>query len=56
MSAVAVAVIVGFVCCVLAIRALATANEREARSWENDLATSRLRVTGGMPSRAMMDE
>ncbi|MFQ6328094.1 hypothetical protein ACLMAL_18400 [Nocardia sp. CWNU-33] len=56
MSAVTVAVIVGFVCCALAIRALGTANGREARSWETDLATGRIRVTGGTPSRAMMDE
>jgi hypothetical protein len=57
MSAVTVAVIVGFVCCALAIRALAMmGNGRERDSWETDLATDRVRVTGGTPTRAMMDE
>jgi preprotein translocase subunit SecG len=57
MSAVTVAVIVGFVLCALAIRALSTMeNGREPRPWESDFAADRVRVIGDTPSRAMMDE
>ncbi|MFD0364532.1 hypothetical protein ACFQZZ_24085 [Nocardia sp. GCM10030253] len=57
MSAVTVAVIVGFVCCALAIRAVSTmAAEREPGAWETDLAADRIRVAGGTPTRAMMEE
>ena len=57
MSAVTVAVIIGFVVGALAIRALSTReNGWESRSRESDRAPYRGRVTGDRPSRAMMDE
>lgn len=52
MSAVTVAVIVGFVCCALIIRALATLE----RGPDLDVATERIRIFGNTPYRAMMDE
>ncbi|MFX0576825.1 hypothetical protein [Nocardia nepalensis] len=57
MSAVTVAVIVVFVCCALAIRALSTMESgRAARAWHSDAATDRMRMSGDTPWRAMMDE
>ncbi|MET8873940.1 hypothetical protein [Nocardia sp. NPDC004604] len=57
MSAVAVAVIIGFVLCALAIRALSTVVEgREARAWQSAAVTDPVRISGDTPWRAMMDE
>ncbi|MEV4129645.1 hypothetical protein [Nocardia sp. NPDC049707] len=52
MSAVTVAVIIGFVCCALIIRALAMLEQGR----DSDIATERVRVFGDTPNRAMMDE
>jgi hypothetical protein len=54
MSVVTVAVIVGFVCCVLLIRALENGQQR--RSWETNAAPERVRVSDDRSWRAMMDE
>ncbi|WP_433201943.1 hypothetical protein ACQP1G_11285 [Nocardia sp. CA-107356] len=57
MSTVTVAVIVGFVLCALLIRALSMMESgRAVRSWETDAAARQVRVTTGMPRRAMMDK
>ncbi|MFI6773905.1 hypothetical protein [Nocardia sp. NPDC050412] len=50
MSAVTVAVIIGFICCALIIRALAMMGR------DSDTATERVRIFGDTPYRAMMDE
>lgn len=56
MSAVAVAVIIGFVLCALAIRALSTVVEaRDARAWQ-PVATDQVRIAGDTPWRAMIKE
>jgi len=58
MSAVAVALIVGFIVSALVIRALSIVieNGRGPRSWHADVATNRIRMSGDTPWRAMMDE
>jgi hypothetical protein len=53
MSVIAVAVVVGFICCALVIRALAATGERAALRWES---TERARIAGDMRWRAMMEE
>jgi hypothetical protein len=50
MSAVTVAVIIGFTCCALIIRALAMMGR------DSDITTERVRIFGDTPYRAMMDE
>ncbi|WP_433732944.1 hypothetical protein ACQP0C_11635 [Nocardia sp. CA-129566] len=56
MSAVAVAVIIGFVLCALAIRALSTVVQaRDARAWQS-VATDPVRIAGDTPWRAMIKE
>ncbi|WP_157124384.1 hypothetical protein [Nocardia pseudovaccinii] len=50
MSAVTVAVLIGFVCCALIIRALSVMEQ------DSDSATERVRIFGDTPYRAMMDE
>ncbi len=52
MSAVTVAVIIGFVCCALIIRALSMLEQRR----DSELTTERVRMFGNTPYRAMMDE
>lgn len=52
MSAVTVAVLIGFVCCALIIRALSIMGQRQ----DSDIATERVRIFGDTPYRAMMDE
>ncbi|MEU0500446.1 hypothetical protein [Nocardia sp. NPDC005998] len=57
MSAVAVAVIIGFVLCALAIRALSMVLEgRDARAWQSAAATDPVRISGDTPWRAMIKE
>ncbi|MGY4100494.1 hypothetical protein ACW2Q0_13210 [Nocardia sp. R16R-3T] len=52
MSAVTVAVLIGFVCCALVIRALALL----AQGQDSGVVTERVRMFGDTPYRAMMDE
>ncbi|MEV5836044.1 hypothetical protein [Nocardia sp. NPDC052112] len=52
MSAVTVAVLIGFVCCALIIRALSMSEHGR----DSEVATEPVRLFGDTPYRAMMDE
>ncbi|WP_228002868.1 hypothetical protein [Nocardia australiensis] len=57
MSAVTVAVIVGFVCCALVIRALESLGRGyERRRWDPGFGGQWVRIDQGTPRRAMMKE
>ena len=53
MSTVTVAVLAGFVCCALLLRALTM---RERRAWQADATTDRVAIPADRSWRAMMNE
>ncbi|MEU7628975.1 hypothetical protein AB0C34_03200 [Nocardia sp. NPDC049220] len=57
MSAVAMALIGGFVCCAALIRALGCLGDgRTGSSWDAEVATDPVQVSADRPRRAMIDE